>query len=70
MAEGLDQQQWRHTSSVCAILANANRPVSRRAYRPDDFDPYVKGESRPGVIEVGPETIGQFREAFIGRKER
>lgn len=68
MAEGLDQQQWRHTSSLCAVLANANRPPSRRAYRPDDFNPYSKGSSCPGVIEVNPENVGLFREAFTGRR--
>ena len=68
MAEGLDQQQWRHTSSLCAILANANRPAKRRAYKPDDFNPYVKGHGTPGAIEVNPENIGLFREAFIRPK--
>jgi len=65
MAEGLDQQQWRHTSSLCAVLANANRPPSRRAYRPEDFNPYSKGTNRPGVVEVNSETIGAFRQAFV-----
>jgi len=70
MAEGLDQQQWRHTSSLCAILANVNRPSKRRAYKPDDFNPYSgKARSQPGAIEVTPETVGQFREAFIGPKQ-
>jgi hypothetical protein len=67
MAEGLGREHWAHTSMLCAILANTNRPARRRAYTPEDFNPYASKTSRPGVIEVNPETVGLFRKAFTGR---
>jgi len=42
MAEGRCREHWNHTASILAMLANVNRdPKKLRAFKPDDFNPYV-----------------------------
>jgi len=42
MAEGRCREHWNHTSAILAMLANVNRdPKKSRAFKPDDFNPYV-----------------------------
>jgi len=42
VAEGRGRDQWAHTSTILAMIANANRdPKHSRAYVPDDFNPHV-----------------------------
>lgn len=65
----MGREHWSHTSALCATIANANRPANRRAYTPDDFNPYAIRRRRTAAIEVTPETLPKFREAFIGRKD-
>lgn len=41
MAEARGRDNWAHTSSVLAMLANVNRdPKKTPAFQPADFDPY------------------------------
>ena len=41
MAESRSQEEWRHTSSVLALIANVNRdPKKTPPFRPRDFDPH------------------------------
>ena len=41
MAEGRQRDEWARTSSLMALIANANRdPKKHRAFRPTDFDPF------------------------------
>lgn len=41
MAEAASRDAWAHTSTVLAMLANANRdPKKTRPFKPSDFDPH------------------------------
>jgi hypothetical protein len=43
MVEGRTQEDWNHTASVLAMVANVNRdPKKGRPLRPGDFHPHVK----------------------------
>lgn len=71
MAEGRRREQWAHTASLCALIANVNRdPKKHRAFRPDDFNPYADRSRHGDVIEVNAETVGLMRKAFIGSKRK
>lgn len=40
------QNQWAHTSSVLALIANVNRdPRKARAFKPADFNPHTKSKT-------------------------
>jgi len=43
MAEGRCREDWAHTSTVMALLANINRDPRKKStpFKPADFDPYV-----------------------------
>jgi hypothetical protein len=64
MAEGRNQQTWNVASAIMALLANCHRDPKKRAFSPNDFHPMVDMRHRGDVIEVTPETIDDFREAF------
>ena len=52
---------------LCALIANANRdPKKGRAFKPDDFNPYIERSCHGDVIEVNTDTVGLMREAFTG----
>jgi hypothetical protein len=41
MAEAKGRDNWNHTSTVLAMIANVNRdPKKTPAFQPADFDPY------------------------------
>jgi len=43
MAEQRDRRNWQMVSDIEAMLANCHRdPKKTRAYRPSDFDPYMR----------------------------
>ena len=77
MVEGHGREQWAHTSVICTLLANTHRdPKKQRAFKPDDFNPYVDPGNRHerladgtsgGVIEVNSETVSLMRAAFKGK---
>jgi len=67
MAEGHGRDAWSRTALLCALIANAHRdPKKGRAFRVEDFDPYVC-ESSADVIEVTSDNIGFLKQAFVGR---
>ena len=60
-----DRMMWNHTSSVMALMANANRDPKRRPtpFEPADFSPYTD-EHKTGSHEVNQEQkelIAQWR---------
>jgi len=64
MAEARVQHTWAATSSVLAMIANANRdPKKTRPFVPNDFNPLIerKRKSEP-VIQVGIEVL---KDVFI-----
>jgi len=69
MAEGRGRDAWRRTALICTIVANSNPFRKGRRLRVDDFDPYA-AKHQPHVIEVTPETMGEYRKAFTGSAER
>ncbi|MFB3894591.1 MAG: hypothetical protein ACE15C_21525 [Phycisphaerae bacterium] len=67
MAEARARDNWAHTSTVLALLANVNRdPKKGRPFKPADFDPYAARDGRDEVIEVTDMAI--LKDAFL--KER
>lgn len=56
MAEGRERSGWRRTSSLMALVANALRDPSRRAFLPKDFDPTYEEPRRPRPM-VGVEVL-------------
>ncbi len=65
MAEARAKENWTHTSSVLAMIANVNRdPKKSRAFRPDDFNPYAA--KRTSAIAIKAENIGIVKKAFLG----
>ena len=60
MAEARMREDWRHTSSVMALIANSNRdPKKSRPLKPRDFDPFAKSHQ---AVKVGVEIL---KEVFI-----
>jgi hypothetical protein len=59
MAVHRSEQQWAHTSSILAMIANVNRdPKKTPAYKPDDFNPHVKRRKQQAPLpKVGIEIL-------------
>ena len=58
MAEGRGRECWAHTSTILALIANANRdPRKTRPFNPGDFDPYSAKDRREGAIEVNDMAV-------------
>ncbi|MCG3178306.1 MAG: hypothetical protein BIFFINMI_00632 [Phycisphaerae bacterium] len=52
MAEARGRDNWAHTSSVLAMLANVNRdPKKTPAFQPADFDPYGPRHRKPARVD-------------------
>ncbi len=52
MAEAKSKDNWQHTSSVLALLANINRdPKKQKAFTPDDFNPYRKSPEKKTILK-------------------
>jgi len=68
MAESRQREQWNHTASVLALLANCHRdPKRTRAFKPADFNPYEARCPTDGI----PLTKANFRllkQVFVDRK--
>ncbi|MEQ9616666.1 MAG: hypothetical protein RLN60_01385 [Phycisphaerales bacterium] len=46
MAEARQRSEWARTSTLMALIANANRdPKKTRAFKPSDFDPFAGRQS-------------------------
>jgi len=53
MAEAQGRCHWAHTSALMALIANINRdPKKHRAFRPDDFNPYVRAERQAAAVTI------------------
>ncbi len=65
MAEARQKDNWRHTSSVMALIANVNRdPKRTRPFRPSDFDPFA--ERKQTGIMIDKDNVSVLRNAFLG----
>ena len=52
MAEAKGKDNWQHTSTVLALLANINRdPKKQQAFSPDDFNPYRKQPEKKTILK-------------------
>jgi uncharacterized protein len=70
MAEGRAKDQWQHTSSILALVANVNRdPKKTKAFKPSDFNPTLSQTSRPDVIVVTKENESLLKHMFLGDQE-
>ena len=69
MAEARSRENWAHTSSVLAMLANVNRdPKKTKPFKPSDFDPYGNAnKSAKPVIRKG-EDFDILKMVFIDAK--
>ena len=53
MAEGKQRNDWARTSSLMALIANANRDTKKhRAFRPTDFDPFSQTKMPKQKVDV------------------
>ena len=67
MTEGRRRDNWSHTSSVMALIANVNRdPKRSRAFKPADFDPYA--DKKQGRIVIDKENISVLKTYFTGEQ--
>ena len=53
MAEAKQRDEWARTSSLMALIANANRDAKKhRAFRPTDFDPFAVTHKPKQKVDV------------------
>ncbi len=66
MAEARQRDEWARTSSLMALIANANRdPKKHRAFRPTDFDPFSQTHKPKQKVDVSI-----LKEIFIDNPPR
>ena len=65
MAEAARREAWEHTSSLMALVANANRDPKRKPtpFKPADFNPYAL--RRSSGLPLTADTIGVLRQVFV-----
>lgn len=69
MAEARGRDQWTHTSSVLALIANVNRdPKKTRPYKPSDFNPYEARRSTAAGIPITKQTLGMLKSVFVNNQ--
>ena len=49
MADVRGRSEWEHTSAVLCAMANINRPKGKRAFKPQEFNPYHAARSKRAV---------------------
>jgi hypothetical protein len=66
MAEARCRERWAHTSAVMALTANVHRDQrkKRTAYKPSDFNPYLRRRELP-VRKAG---IDVLKQVFVERR--
>ena len=66
MAEGKSQNNWQHTSSIMALIANVNRDPKQRArpFKPSDFDPYRQPAETTQPVVISKESLQEMKETF------
>ncbi len=62
MAEGKCREHWNHTSSILAVLINANRGKGDRAVKPSDLNPYEARRREGPVMKVKMSELRPFFE--------
>jgi hypothetical protein len=70
LAEARQRDQWNHTASVMALIANVNRdPKKGRPAKPDDFHPLRKYTTRTEPSERQPAIadISILKAIFVDR---
>ena len=81
MAEGRDRSLWIHTSSLLAMMANANRDVKRHRslYVPAEFDRYATDEEiaaqrvvarQATGIAITADTFGALKTLVPGKRDQ
>ncbi len=69
MSEGRAKDQWQHTSSLLAMIANVNRdPKKTKEFKPSDFNPTLN-QSRSDVIVVTKENASLLKTMFTGDRK-
>ena len=64
MAEARQRSDWARTSTLMALIANAHRDARKtRAFKPSDFDPFVKRKSETTNDLAGLRAVFQGRKA-------
>lgn len=64
MAEARQKHDWSMTSSIMALIANANRdPKKHGSFKPTDFDPTSRSHAHP--IKTG---VGVLKDVFIDKR--
>jgi hypothetical protein len=67
MAEARQSEQWNHTATVLAMLANVNRdPKKNRAFKPGDFHP-VEASKRSDQRPIKGD-IRMLKQVFVDGK--
>ena len=68
MAESRARDNWAHTSSMLAMLANANRDRKKKPmpFKPVDFSPY-EAKQKSGV-QMNARNIGLLKSVFVDRR--
>jgi len=66
MAWGRQRDQWHHTASLLAMLANVHRDAKKhpRPLPPSQFHPF-EGSKRSTGMPVNRETFGAFLAMFV-----
>ena len=70
MAQARQEDNWNHTASVMALIANVNRDSKRgRALKPADFHPAMPGRrERTGPPAPLKGEIGMLKTVFIDQR--
>ncbi|MEX2388775.1 MAG: hypothetical protein WD534_12930 [Phycisphaeraceae bacterium] len=66
MAEAHVKQQWAHTASLMALIANAHRnPKKGRAFKPGDFDPTRSLTPSPVWEDLPKVDVSILKQVFV-----
>ena len=66
MAEARQREQWNHTASLLALLANCHRdPKKTRPYKPAQFHPHGRPR-KPAPAATA--DIGLLKTVFVDRR--
>lgn len=69
MTHARQQDQWNHTATVMALIANVNRdPKKGRAFRPADFHPVMVVKREKAQPLKG--DIGMLKTVFVDQAPR
>ena len=71
MTEGRIRQEWNHTSTVLAMIANVNRDRKKRSrpFEPREFHPMERAKQETGLA-VRSGDISVLKQVFVKEKGR